>query len=256
MLARLLPVLLVLGGCPDPTAAPEGGGMSDKPMGGGAPGGDPGQAGGPGQGGPPGGPGGEGGAGAAGGPGGRPTAPGFKVTAGEGVKLSGVITYAGSKTGTVRIDFLQQSAQANFPDLVHSIELAAAGPWEVEAPKDGGEYWVVSFLDANGNGPDPGEPAARVKDLVKVGTTPITGLDLVLSDNPELGDLKPGGKDGETAPGAPGGPPGAGGAPGAGGVPGGEMKPGELPPGGAPPAGGPPGSMGAPPAAPAAVPAK
>lgn len=251
MLARLLPVLLILGGCPDPTAAPEGGGMSDKPMGGGAPG-EPGQPGGPGQGGPPGGPGGPGAeGGAAGGPSGRPTAPGFKVTAGEGVKLSGVISYAGSKTGTIRIDFLQQSAQANFPDLVHSIELAAPGPWEVEAPKDGGEFWVVAFLDANGNGPDPGEPAARVKDLVKVGSTPITGLDLTLSDNPELGDLKPGGKDGEGAPGGvPGGAPGGvpGGAPG-------ELKPGEAPAGGAPPAGGPPGSMGTPPAKPGDVPA-
>ncbi|MDP2314445.1 MAG: hypothetical protein Q8P41_16200, partial [Pseudomonadota bacterium] len=63
MLARVLPVFLLLGGCPDPTAAPEGGGMSDKPMGGGAPGGEGAQPGMPGQGGQGGPPGGEGGAG-------------------------------------------------------------------------------------------------------------------------------------------------------------------------------------------------
>ena len=223
MLARSLPLLLVLVGCPDPTAAPEGGGMSDKPMGGGAPG-EPGQPGQPGMGGPPGG---------EGGPTGRPTAPGFQVTAGEGVKLTDSLSYTGTKTGVYRIDFLKQSEQASFPELVHSIELPAPGPWEVEAPKDAGEFWVVSFLDANGNGPDPSEPAARVKDLVRIGTEPIGGLDLVLSDDPDLGELKPNAKEG---------PPGT--LP-----PGGEMKPGETPPGGAPPGGAPPGSVppGAPP---------
>jgi len=238
MLARILPFALLLAGCPDPSATPEAGGMPEQPMGGvpGAEGGQPGGAGGA----PP--------TGAEGGmPNGRPVAPGFKVTTGEGIKLSGTVSYTGSKTGVVRIDFLQQSTQSNFPDLVHSLELAAPGPWEVEAPKDGGDFWVVAFLDADANGPSPGEPAARVKDMVKLASTPITGLDLALSDTPDLGDLAPGGKDTLGAPGGPGA----------------EPKPGEAPPGGeagAVPAGAPgavpAGAPGAVPAgAPSAVPA-
>ncbi len=230
MLARILPFALLLAGCPDPTAAPEGGGMPDQPMDGmpGVEGGQPGGPGGPG--GAP--PGGEGGA-----PNGRPVAPGFKVTTGEGIKLSGTVSYTGSKTGVVRIDFLQKSTQSNFPDLIHSMELATPGAWEVEAPKDGGEFWVVAFLDADGNGPSPGEPAARVKDMVKLGSTPIAGLDLALSDTPDLGDLAPGGASPEGA--APGGAP-----------PGAELKPGEAPPGAAG-AMGAPGEAGAPGALPA-----
>ena len=86
MLNRSLPFLLVLAGCPDPTAAPGGAG-TDKPMEG--QGGPPGGEGQPGTGGPP--PGGEGQPG--GGMGGRPTPQGFQVTAGQGVKLSGTLTY-------------------------------------------------------------------------------------------------------------------------------------------------------------------
>ncbi len=244
MLYRVLPFLLVVAGCPDPTAAPEGGGMSDKPMdgmGGPPPGGEGGQ---PGMGGPPPGggqPGGEGGA-----PSGRPTPPGFQVTPGEGVKLSGTLLYTGSKTGTITIDFLKQGENTNFPDLVHSLTLEKPGPWEVEVPKDAGEFWIVSFIDANGNGPDQTEPAGRVPNAVKVGSESISGLDISVADEPDLGELKPGGKDGAGPGAAPGG-----GAPGAPPMQGGEMKPGEMPPppGGEMKPGEPPpgGAMGAPP---------
>lgn len=206
MLTRLLPLMFLVG-CPDPTAAPEGGGMSDKPMGGGAPPGGPGAEGqAPGQ---PGQPGGEGTPPQ--GMGGRPVPPGFQVTAGEGIKLSGTLAYTGAKTGTITIDFLRQGENTNFPDLVHSLTLTQPGPWEVETPKDAGNVWVVAFLDGNANGPDPSEPAGRVQDIVKVESASIAGLDITLTDSPDLGELKPGGKDGPPGPGAPG----AGGTPGA-----------------------------------------
>jgi hypothetical protein len=211
MLVRFLPLMLIFAGCPDPTAGPEGGGMSDKPMGGGpgGPGGEGGQQGpGQGMGTPP--PGGEGGAG---GGGSRPAPAGFQVTPGQGVKLSGTIKYAGTKTGTVRVDILRQEGDGKFPQLVHSINLTAPGPWEVEAPKDAGDFMIVAFLDANDNGPEPTEPAARLKESVKIGSTPITGLDLELSDTPDLGDLKPGGEGGPPAGAQPiGAPPAAQGA--------------------------------------------
>lgn len=213
MLRRFLPLLLLLAGCPDPTASPDGAGMSDKPMGGpGGPGG-PGGEGGPGMGGP-----GQGGPGM-GGPGqggqmpsGRPTPTGFQIKEGQTIKLSGTVSYTGSKTGTFTIDFLKQNEGSNFPDLVHSLTLDKPGPWEVQAPKDGGSYMVVCFLDGNGNGPEPTEPAGRIKEQVTLGQADITGLDIAVSDNPELGELKPGGGGGEGAPGqgGPGGPGGPG----------------------------------------------
>ncbi|MFN7143912.1 MAG: hypothetical protein ACK4YP_09065 [Myxococcota bacterium] len=210
MSIRLLPVLLVLAGCPDPTASPEGAGGSAGAPGAGAP--PPGEAG------PPGAQGGS-----------RPTPQGFQVTAGEGVKLSGTVSYAGTKTGPVTVDFLRQAQGGTFPELVHSVTLPAPGPFEVEAPKDAGDIAIVAFIDSNGNGPDPGEPAGRVKDMVKVGAEPVTGLEIALSDAPDLGDLAPGGAGGATPP-----PGGAEGTPPVQGTPG--EAPAGTPPAGTPPA--------------------
>lgn len=249
----LLPLLLVLGGCPDPTASTDGAKVDMLGPGGqGQPG--AGGPGGQGQPGTPGQPGAEGGMPGEGVPGGaRPTPPGFQVTAGEGVKLSGTVSYTGVKTGKFRIDFLQQTEGNGFPRLVHSTTLDAAGPWEVEAPKGSGDLKIVSFLDANDNGPDPTEPAGRVKQVVMVADAAIPGLDIVLTDEPDLGDLKPGGPGQEgkggpppgggmgmeggappkdaPAPGGMGGPPPTGGA-GAGGAPASPPPPGtEMPKG-------------------------
>jgi hypothetical protein len=150
------------------------------------------------------------------------------VEAGQGVKLSGTLSYAGTQTGTITIDFLKQSENSGFPDLAHTLTLEKPGPWEVEVPKGAGKFWIVSFVDTNGNGPDPAEPAGRVADAITVEEAGISGLDITISDNPDLGDLKPGGKDGA----GPGAPPA--GEAGAGAPPAGEAG------AGAPPAGGPP----------------
>lgn len=195
---RATSLLLALGlgiaGCPDPTAGTSGG------QGPGAPGGP---AGGPppeGAGGPPGG---EGGAppmagGAAGT--GRPEAARFTVTDGEGVTLSGTFEYTGTKTGQLRIDFLTMDAGSP-PMLAHALSLEDKGEWKVDAPKDFGDVYVVAFVDQKGDGPSADDPAGRLKDAVKIGSTDVTGLKLVLTDNADLGDL---------APGTAGPPPGAG----------------------------------------------
>jgi hypothetical protein len=247
---RLAPVAVLAAssvlftGCPDPTASQDGAASTDQPMSmqpskdGPAPGGDPSAVGG----GPAGQPGMQPGPGQAPPGGGRPKAKGFEVTPGQGVKISGSIAYKGTKTGTICVDFLKQGKDNDFPELVDSITLDKMGPFEVEAPKDFGDVWIVSFIDANGNGPDAGEPAARVKDAVKIGSENISNITLELSDSPDLGKLTPGGDvppggaaAGKSAPGA--GAPGA--APGADGA---AMNP---PPGGA---GAPPAGAGAPPA--------
>ncbi len=228
----LLPLLstLFLAGCPDPTAVADGKG-SGGPNGppdpnaprdaNGAPMAPPQDGAGPG--------------------GGRPQVVGFKVEPGTGVKLSGDITYTGTRTGTLRVDFLKNSEGGSFPELVNTIALDKPGPWSVEAPKDLGDISIVSFIDADDNGPSDGEPAGKI-DKTTVAGADIAKLDITLSDNPELGSLKPPGK-GAPAGGMPP-PPGANGP-----------APGDAPPGGpggpAAPAGPPP-DGGAPPVPPPA----
>lgn len=216
----LLPCLLLLAGCPDPSASRGAGAPKDAPPGG------------------PGGPGGPGAGGSGGGSSG-PVHPGqtsFKVEPGQGVKLSGTIAYAGTKTGTLRLDILRNpGTPGTFPELLYSATLDKAGPWEVEAPKNTGAVGIVAYLDADGNGPSQGEPAAEVAAEVK--DAPLPALDLTLSDSAELGAFKPptalaGGQGG------PGTPP-----------PGGEAAKGAPPPGSAEAAKGPP-----PPGAPGAAP--
>lgn len=197
MLGPLLIALFVA--CPDTTEKPPEGTPAEAPpaMGDvgapGAPGapGTPGTPGGPGT--PP-----EGGA--------RPTSPSFQVAAGEGVKVSGTVTYGGAAaTGKVKIDFLRHAEGAQFPELLHSVTLAGPGAFEVEAPKDAGKLMVVAFMDANDNGPDPAEPRAPAQEIV-VGTAPVTGLTLALTENPDAGDKgKPPITEPAAAPGA-GGP--------------------------------------------------
>ncbi len=131
--------------------------------------------------------------------GGRPQVAGFQVATGAGVHLSGRVRYDGNKHGVLRIDFLRNSPTATFPELLHTLSLKAPGEWSVEAPKDLGEVSIVAYIDADGNGPSDGEPAAKL-DRVKVGTTEQDDLDLILSDAPNLGSLKPASAEGVPPP--------------------------------------------------------
>ncbi|GDX79599.1 hypothetical protein LBMAG42_14100 [Deltaproteobacteria bacterium] len=234
-LLLLLP-LMIFAGCPDPSA-PADDPTADPGMGGGggAGGGEPG--------------------GAGGGAGGAPMTPPaigsakFDVKPGEGVKLSGTISYSGSKTGPIHIDFLSPGENGSFPGLLASMTIEKAGPWETEAPKGLGKVGVVGYVDVAGDGPNDGDPAARISGLVEVGSDAIAGLDLALSDTPDLGEFTPG--KGDKGP-PPGSPPADGAAAGAAPATDGAAPAGAPPAGGTPPADGTAPAGSAPPAAGAA----
>lgn len=162
-------MLLMLGfsmltGCP--TDAPTDAAM--PPVGG-----DPGMGGAGGGTPPPGDPGAGGGA-----PGGDAASMGpasLNVTPGEGVKLSGTMEYAGTVTGSTRIDLLSKEGR-----LVHVMTLDAVGPWEVEVPKDYGEIKVSAFIDTDGNGPSTYEPAGEA--TATIGQEPVAGVVVKLTD--------------------------------------------------------------------------
>ncbi|MBN1337185.1 MAG: hypothetical protein JXB39_14595 [Deltaproteobacteria bacterium] len=169
MLPRILCLFafLTVTGCPEPPrsppggVAPEGGGTVGSPPGGGAP--------------------------ASGGQTDEPAtqAPpaGWTVDATTGVRLSGTVAYAGSKQGTLRIDFLKASSGSNMPTLEHTLKLPAPGPWEVFAPKDLGSIDIFAYIDLDENGPSPGEPKVVTDPPVQVAAEPVDGVTLTIRDD-------------------------------------------------------------------------
>ncbi|MFH1469341.1 MAG: hypothetical protein ABIO70_33460 [Pseudomonadota bacterium] len=113
-----------------------------------------------------------------------------KVEPGEGVVISGAVAYDGTKTGRIRLDVLAVQASGP-PMLAKTLELPAFGDWSVELPKEFGAVRVVGFLDQTGDGPTPDDPAAAVLEPLQIGTEPIEGVTLTLTDDPDLGLLTP-----------------------------------------------------------------
>ena len=128
---------------------------------------------------------------------GRPPADvAFQLGEGEAVELSGVLRYAGDAEGAIRLDFLTLE-EGQPPALAHTMGLDRAGGFEVEAPKGFGEVHIVAFIDLDGDGPSPGDPAGTVK--LEIGDEDLGDIELVLDDDPDLGELTPGaGADGPT----------------------------------------------------------
>lgn len=138
------------------------------------------------------------------------------VTPGEGVVLSGTISYPGEQTGKIRLDVLKVEGNTP-PMLAKTLELPSFGEWAIELPKDFGVVRVVGFLDQTGDGPTADDPAMAIPGGVEVGGESIENIELVLADEPDLGDLTPGGPPPEGSempmdepivggPGDPGGP--------------------------------------------------
>ncbi|MFT5584912.1 MAG: hypothetical protein ACI9VR_002500 [Cognaticolwellia sp.] len=114
----------------------------------------------------------------------------WKVKAGEGISIQGSVSYGGEPPeGAVRIDVLTQAGEAP-PHLVSAETLEGMGTFTFQAPKDFGEVHLVAFIDRTGDGPSPDDAAATTK--LDITTVDITGLELVLTDEPDLGDLTPG----------------------------------------------------------------
>jgi hypothetical protein len=110
---------------------------------------------------------------------------GFELAEGEGVKLSGTVSYAGDQEGDLRVELLQSTDAESPPALLHAINLDKLGPWSVVVPEDLGEIRLVAYIDLDQNGPSPGEPMAMLDHGVQIGTDPVQGIDLVIEDGAE-----------------------------------------------------------------------
>ncbi|NOY26727.1 MAG: hypothetical protein GXP62_12715 [Oligoflexia bacterium] len=109
---------------------------------------------------------------------------------GDQVTISGTLSYDGSKTGALRLDFLGADTLGG---LQHTMTVDALGPWTVKAPAKLGNVFIVGFVDVAKDGPSSDDPAARTADSITISDKDITGIDLKLVDDPDLGDLTPGG---------------------------------------------------------------
>ena len=76
------------------------------------------------------------------------------------VTVSGTITPATAKEGTLRIDVLKPGA-AGFPELIHSEALKKGGPFSLRVPKNSGEIRIIAYFDLGEPGPQEGEDAGR-----------------------------------------------------------------------------------------------
>jgi len=110
------------------------------------------------------------------------------------VQLAGKILYTGKKEGVVLLQVL--TLQANQPpQLLHHQELEGPGAFSLSAPADLGPARLISFLDVDGDGPSPTDPAVMQK--VEVKSSDQTDLVLLLLDEPDLDDMTPGGDHSE-----------------------------------------------------------
>ncbi len=107
----------------------------------------------------------------------------------KSVQLSGEIQYKGKKEGVVLLQVLTMQANQP-PQLLHHQELEGIGPFSLSAPANLGPARLICFLDVDGDGPSPTDPAIMQK--VEVKSTDQTNLTLLLLDEPDLGDMTPG----------------------------------------------------------------
>jgi len=100
---------------------------------------------------------------------------------GPTVEVSGVVGYNGSQSGNIRVDFVQRDAGSGRNRVVHALHLEELGAWSAQLPVNAGEFSLVAFIDVDGNGPGPSEPAIQIEGFT-VGTEALAGLSLQLVD--------------------------------------------------------------------------
>ncbi len=104
---------------------------------------------------------------------------------GKSVTVSGTVSYTGSQTGTIYVDFVVRDHNAKpSTKIVHSVKLDELGAFETKAPAGFGKVDVTAFIDTDDNGPGPGEPGGGTQDPIEIGTTDVTGISLKLADMP------------------------------------------------------------------------
>jgi len=117
----------------------------------------------------------------------RSQPPGFEVAEGEGVLLSGSVSYQGQVQGKLRVDFLREGGSNEIPAALHTLSLDAPGPWSVEVPEGFGPIGIVAFIDTDQDGPSRNEPKVVLSGTLQVESEPISGIELLIEDDWDRG---------------------------------------------------------------------
>ena len=120
----------------------------------------------------------------------------FNLGEGEGVTLTGTLSYGGEQEGKLLLQIL--TIREDGPFLEHSQDLEETGPFSLEVPKMLGEARMVVFLDSAGDGASASDPAGM--RTITVGLSALQGVDIEIVDDADLGDLAPGGHGEMSAP--------------------------------------------------------
>lgn len=109
----------------------------------------------------------------------------FLVGEGEGVEVSGSISYGGTAEGKIFLDVLDAATEGDQEAmrLLHSTTLDAIGNFSITAPADFGPVRLCVFIDVDDNGPTPADPKAISLEPVVIGSSAVTGLSLELLDD-------------------------------------------------------------------------
>jgi len=125
----------------------------------------------------------------------------FQVNSGTGVKVSGTLSYEGAKKGAILLQVVtlksdpdralreNQQADKRYVDLLHNQTLNGTGSFEVLIPRNTGEVALIAFMDERNDGPSSSDAAGMLS--LEVGTDAMSGLELALSDTPDLGEYAP-----------------------------------------------------------------
>jgi hypothetical protein len=115
---------------------------------------------------------------------GRITAPSSALGDDEGIELSGTMAYLDDPplVGTVRLEVMTTGDDGEATLLVVE-DLEGLGPWSVRVPEDLGPVNLLAYVDAEMNGPNPGEPSSNLIEPITVAKADISGIELVLSAN-------------------------------------------------------------------------
>ena len=112
--------------------------------------------------------------------------------AGEGVEISGRLKYDGSKSGQLLIEAMSREGDLPAQSVYHFIcGSMGSGSFDLEAPESLGEVYLVAFIDQDGDGPTDSDPAGYTTNPVDIGDDEISGVEIVIQDDADLGAFTP-----------------------------------------------------------------
>ncbi len=101
--------------------------------------------------------------------------PGFVIGAGQGVLLSGTVTYTEDPGTNGQLTMEVLPAKGGTGPL-HVELLDGKGDWSLRVPKNLGDVNLLFYFDGDNNGPSAGETSFDYPEPISIGSSDVTGL--------------------------------------------------------------------------------